>query len=165
MWRAASSQDHLPGPGRNALRQTSPDAACIGRRVWVRSGPWPVNLPSPRLPPRHASLLAPPPPSPCFLLPPPAAFSPPAPSPPPCLPSTGRAAHADHVVSFSPFPGLHRPATTSSLPRSPPAQWAGTLARLRTLRKRSRTPPRPVALILRCACEGRRGRCRSSCPW
>lgn len=48
MWLAASSQDHLPRPGRNALRQTPPDAARVGSLAWMHRGTPPRNLPSPR---------------------------------------------------------------------------------------------------------------------
>lgn len=62
-----------------------------------------------------------------------------------------------------------RVSTSLQLPAAAPT------ARLRSRRalwracalrgKGSWTPPSPAAQLLRCACEGRRGRRRSSCPW
>lgn len=96
------------------------------------------------------------------------ARAPPLTPPPPCSFPT------NHRLG-----GTHRPrgrdltirrVSTSRQP--PPVAPAARLRSGRALwracalwKKMSWTPPRTAALLLRCACEGRRGRCRSSCPW
>lgn len=62
------------------------------------------------------------------------------PARPPSGPITSRVAPGSHVGEVSPFPRSVQPAAFSRLSSSPPAQWEGTLTRLRTLGKAELDP-------------------------
>lgn len=62
------------------------------------------------------------------------------PSHPPSGPITSLVAPASHVGEISPFPRSLQPAAFSGRSSSPPAQWEGRLARLRTLGKAELDP-------------------------